>query len=106
MIDVGWWFQNSLPKLPSGKTDSVGPMPMQVIPADGNVLMGLTDLRDIGYFTARIISDPNTVNKHVFAFSEVLTWNDIFVLAENVSGEKIPRNYVCIKFYGIITHCN
>ncbi|KAL4746839.1 hypothetical protein BDW72DRAFT_197312 [Aspergillus terricola var. indicus] len=70
IIDIGWWYQASLPRLPSGKLDSAISFPA-TIGAGGNVKFAGTDVADIGKYVARIIADPRTLNKHVFAYSEV-----------------------------------
>lgn len=64
------------------------------IVGDGNTPLALTDLRDIGRYVARIITDDRTLNKMVFAYNTVLTQNEIFGLLEEISGEQITRNYV------------
>ncbi|KAK1500527.1 isoflavone reductase [Colletotrichum tamarilloi] len=63
VIDVGWWYQLSIPRLPSGRIDSATPLPVNFIAGDGSTLSALTDVRDVGRFTARIIADPRTINK-------------------------------------------
>lgn len=65
------------------------------IVGDGNTLNALTDLRDIGRYMARIIQDDRTLNKMVFAYNTVVTQNQIYDLLEEVSEEKVTRNYVC-----------
>lgn len=45
--------------------------------------------RDIGKYTARIISDDRTLNKYVLAYTEELTQKEIVAVAERVLGEKI-----------------
>lgn len=67
------------------------------IAVDGNVPVALTDLRDVGPYTARIISDPRTLNRMVFAYNEVLTFNQMYDIAEKVSGEKLHRKYVSLS---------
>ncbi|KAK1546766.1 isoflavone reductase [Colletotrichum paranaense] len=67
VIDVGWWYQLSIPRLPSGRIDSATPLPVNFIAGDGNTLSALTDVRDVGRFTARIIADPRTINKMMSA---------------------------------------
>jgi len=54
----------------------------------------LTDVSDVGRYVARIIADPRTLNRMVFAYGEVITANQVSDLVEKVSGEKIQRNYV------------
>ncbi len=65
-----------------------------MIPGPGDVPNALTDARDIGIFTAKIIADPRTLNRSVLAYDEVLTYNQIYDLMEKLSGEKTVRNYV------------
>ncbi|KAH7303345.1 hypothetical protein B0I35DRAFT_364420 [Stachybotrys elegans] len=94
VIDVGWWYQFSLPRVPSGKLDSSISFPEEYIAGDGNTRTALTDKADIGKFVARIISDPRTLNRQVFAYGEVTTQNQVFQLVEKWSGEAIPRKYM------------
>lgn len=96
VIDVGWWYQVNLPRLPSGRIDYAVMETADGIAGDGNVPTALTDLRDIATYVARIISDPRTLNRMVFAYNEVFTPNQMYELLEKVSGEKIPRKYVSI----------
>ncbi|KAK7426119.1 hypothetical protein QQZ08_007429 [Neonectria magnoliae] len=93
VVDVGWWYQGTLPRLPSDKLDYATRFPVKAIVGDGNLPTALTDLRDVGKYVARIIADPRTLNKSVFAHSEVRTQEDIFALLEQASGETIPREY-------------
>ncbi|KAF4981102.1 hypothetical protein FDECE_17748 [Fusarium decemcellulare] len=94
VIDVGWWYQSSNPRLPSGKIDYALKFPVSHLAGDGNLPSALTDLRDIGRYVERIITDPRTLNKSVFVYNEVLTQEQIFSKLEQVSGEKIPRAYL------------
>ncbi|SPJ78642.1 related to isoflavone reductase homolog P3 [Fusarium torulosum] len=93
IIDVGWWYQMSLPSLPSGKIDDRIVFPVTSIKGDGNTESALIDKRDIGKYVARIITDPRTLNKSVFIYNEIWTQNGLFDLLEKVSGEQIPRKY-------------
>lgn len=63
-------------------------------PGDGNVPNALSDVRDIGKYAAKIIADPRTLNKFVLSYSEVFTFNQIYDLMDEVSGEKSERKYV------------
>ncbi|CAG9941841.1 unnamed protein product [Clonostachys rosea f. rosea IK726] len=94
VIDVGWWYQLSLPPLPSGRLANALTIPVQTISGDGNTETALIDKRDIGKYVARIIVDPRTLNKSVFVFNEIWTQNRIFDLMEKLSGEEIPRSHV------------
>ena len=99
IIDVGWWYQFTLPALPSGKIDYAIGVPTRSIPGDGNVPSALTDLRDVGKYVARIIKDERTLNAMVFVHNEIWTWNRIFDLLEKMSGEKIPRVHTSAEEY-------
>ena len=95
--DVGWWYQGSVPRLPSGKIDYVARSNSPVIAGDGNTPSAITDKRDIGKYVARIIQDERTLNKYVLAYSEIWTTNQIYDLMERLSGEKLPRTYMTEK---------
>lgn len=97
VIDVGWWYQASLPRLPSGKLDSAISFPETLIGADGNVKFAGADVADIGKYVARTIADPRTLNKQVFAYSEVTTQNDIWNTMEALTSETIPRKHLLKK---------
>ncbi|OJJ48425.1 hypothetical protein ASPZODRAFT_61614 [Penicilliopsis zonata CBS 506.65] len=94
IVDVGWWYQLSYPRLASGKIDYAMTIANDEIIGDGTAPTALTDLRDIGRYIARIIVDDRTLNKMVFAYNIVMTQNQIYDLLEEVSGEKIERNHV------------
>ncbi|CAI7667691.1 unnamed protein product [Penicillium bialowiezense] len=95
-IDVGWWYQITLPRLPSGRLDYLLPtgQPEQPIGLDGSVPSALADIRDVGRYVAKIIADPRTLNKKVHVFNEVHTRNQVYDLLEGVSGEKLDRQYL------------
>lgn len=61
---------------------------------DGNQKFGLTDMADIGKYVAQIVADPRTVNKHVFAYTEVLSMNQIWDTMAAASGETPEKDYV------------
>ncbi|KAF4776372.1 isoflavone reductase [Colletotrichum scovillei] len=94
VIDVGWWYQISLPRLASGRIDAVASPFDNWIAGDGSVLSGMTDLRDVGKYVARIIADPRTLNYRVFAFTELMSQNEVYDLIERLSGEKVERKYM------------
>ncbi|KAJ5947919.1 hypothetical protein N7466_000934 [Penicillium verhagenii] len=94
LVDVGWWYQLSYPRLPSGRVDYAMTSGNDEIIGDGSVTTALTDLRDIGRYMALIINDPRTLNKKVLAYNLVSSQNDIYNLMEEISEEKIDRNYV------------
>jgi hypothetical protein len=95
IVDVGWWYQLSYPRLPSGRVDYAMTSGNDEIIGDGNMPTALTDLRDIGRYMAMIISDPRTINKKILAYNLVSTQNQIYQLMEELAEEKVDRNYVC-----------
>ncbi|KAF5570665.1 isoflavone reductase [Fusarium phyllophilum] len=88
VIDVGWWYQITLPRVPSGKLDESLVSPNNYIIAGGDIPSALTDVRDIGKYVAAIVSDPRTINKRVLGYTESKTQNEIHKLVETVLGEK------------------
>ncbi|KAJ4171219.1 hypothetical protein NW754_007365 [Fusarium falciforme] len=94
VIDVGWWYQIALPRVPSGRLDKALAMPAEYIPGDGNTPSAMTDVKDIGRYVARIIADPQTLNRMVFAYTELRTTNQVYGIVEKQSGETIERKYM------------
>ncbi|KAF4990609.1 hypothetical protein FGRMN_8368 [Fusarium graminum] len=94
IVDIGFWYQLMLPRLPSGRIDYALPITFGGIPGHGNTYSAFTDLKDIGKWVARIVADPRTLNKMVFAYNALLTMNQIYDILEDASGEKIDRNYI------------
>jgi hypothetical protein len=99
-IDVGYWYQFSFPPLPSGKTDKyMFPGMNSKMRVDGTVPNLITDLRDVGRFVARIVTDERTLNQYVFAWGEEMTEKEIYSVMEEVSGENLPANFVRTPIY-------
>lgn len=94
IIDVGWWYQIAFPRVPSGKADYVSIGLAEEILGGGNVPSALTDLRDVGRYVAKIIVDDRTLNRMVLAYNTMMTQNQIYDLMEEISGERLDRNYV------------
>ncbi|KAI9836375.1 MAG: hypothetical protein M1819_001404 [Sarea resinae] len=95
IIDVGYWYQVSFPTLPSGRVDYASLLvPNVTILGDGNMKTAITDLRDIGPYVARIVTDARTLNKYVFCHGEVLSQEEVFAKLEELSGEQIQRRYL------------
>ena len=94
MIDVGYWYQISYPTLPSGKVDYAQTIPVTAVHGDGAAPNILTDLRDVGRFVARIVLDDRTLNRYVYTSGDVLSENEIFRIAEEMSGEKLEPSRV------------
>lgn len=90
VIDVGWWYHIGLPTVSSGPVAealSVG----DVIVGDGETRTAMIDQADIGRYVARIIADPRTLNRYVFAYGEVTTQNAVWAAVEAQVGEPVPR---------------
>lgn len=94
IIDVGWWYQITLPRVPSGKFDNSLTAPNNNIIHGGNNPSALVNLNDIGRYVAVIINDPRTINKKVFAYTESKTQKEVFELVEKITGEKPERTEV------------
>ncbi|KAI1083382.1 isoflavone reductase family protein [Whalleya microplaca] len=94
VIDVGWWSVQSIPTIPSGRTNHAVVTLLAGFIGDGKVPIAYTDLSDIGLYVAKIITDPRTLNKKVFAYTEVRTLTQAVELMEELSGEKVVRNYL------------
>ncbi|KAK3326019.1 hypothetical protein B0H66DRAFT_616815 [Apodospora peruviana] len=97
VIDVGWWYQISVPRLPSGRIDYALTTTNSPIAGEGKVPSGLTDLRDVGKFVAKIIADPRTLNRMVFAYTKLWTQTEVRDLMDRLSGEKCTREYMSPK---------
>lgn len=61
---------------------------------DGNQKFALTDLPDVGKYVAQIVSDPRTLNRRVFAYTEVLSMNEIWATMASASGEEPEKEHV------------
>lgn len=95
IIDVGWWYQISIPRLPSGRIDDfAAAVPMSTFINDGQTPSALTDVRDIGRYVAKIIADDRTLNKYVLAYDEVWTPSQVYAKLEQLSGEQLPRESI------------
>jgi hypothetical protein len=98
IIDLGWWYQLSIPSVPSGRGNKAIFVPFNQIFGEGDKKIALIDKHDIGKFTARILKDERTLNKYVFAYSEILTQKEIIRAMEKVSGEKVETSTVSLLY--------
>jgi hypothetical protein len=89
IIDVGFWYQLSIPQVPSGRLDYALVLPLNEIIAGGDAKNLLTDKRDIGTFVARILRDPRTINQKVICWGEEISQNEVVRVVEEKSGEKL-----------------
>ena len=100
LTGIGNWYQASFPTLPSGRVDYASVVAPNIkIFGDGDMKTALTHLCDVGQYVAKIITDDRTVNKYVFCYGELLSQEEIFVVMEQLSGEVIERQYVCLFLY-------
>ncbi|KAM0351002.1 hypothetical protein ACHAPU_002780 [Fusarium lateritium] len=93
VIDVGWWYQISLPRLPSGRIDRNLFLHNTAIGGNGDIPCARTDSRDVGLYVARIIADPRTLNQKVFAYTDLRTQHELYDIVEKISSDKIERKY-------------
>jgi hypothetical protein len=96
IIDVGYWHQISIPRLPSGKIDDRLLVGRNEVYSDGNTKTILTNKTDMGRWVARIIKDDRTLNRMVIAYSDVLSQNEVIEIMERKSGEKIETTKVSL----------
>lgn len=89
IVDTGFWYQASIPRVPSGSFDSAIFMPANEVYARGLTPNMLIDARDIGRIVVRILKDQRTVNKRVIAYGAVLSQNDIQEVIEQKTREKL-----------------
>ncbi|KAL7945200.1 hypothetical protein V8C42DRAFT_72867 [Trichoderma barbatum] len=94
IIDVGWWYQISVPAVPSGRTDGMFLMPQHTIVGSGDIPWARIDARDIGRYVARIIADERTLNKYVFAYAELSSQNEGVAWMEELSGETVESAHL------------
>ncbi|KAJ3542976.1 hypothetical protein NM208_g3809 [Fusarium decemcellulare] len=94
IIDIGFWHEIMIPRIPSGKLDHVAAYSDYFLVDNGLAPCATSHIDDVGRFVARIISDPRTINRMVFAYGEVATQDSIVQLVESLSGEKVPLTKV------------
>lgn len=83
-----------MPRLPSGRIDENLFLYNSAIGGTGEILSGRIDSRDVGVYVARIITDPRTLNRKVFAYTDLRTQHGLWDTVERLSGEKLERTYV------------
>lgn len=80
--------------MPSGRTDRFVQPYQDFVAGDGTVPVAVTELRDIGKYTAKIITDPRTINKKVLAYTEVISSSQFAELQRNLMGEDSILQYL------------
>ncbi|GJJ05993.1 hypothetical protein Clacol_000180 [Clathrus columnatus] len=86
-IEVGWWMDLVLP-YPSNTTGILAQR-SYTAGGTGKVKVAFTPRIDIGRFVAHIIADPRTLNQTVFCYSDQLTLDEVYDIANRVSGEDL-----------------
>lgn len=95
VIDVGWWTEQLVPALPSGRTAEYNQLEIfSELPGDGTTPVCITHRPDIGRYVAKVIADPRTLNRKVFAYTEMVTLSQLGDLMSELSGEKPISTYV------------
>jgi hypothetical protein len=94
IVDTGFWYQASIPRVPSGAFDYTIFMPANEVYAEGSTPNMLIDARDIGKILVRILKDERTLNKRVIAYGAVLSQNEIHEIIEKRTGEKLDLKKV------------
>lgn len=87
IIDVGYWYVASLPRVPSGRFDRAAFLPIQELYASGTAPNMLIDKKDVGRVAVKIIKDDRTLNKRVIAYGDVLCQNELHAIIEEKTGE-------------------
>ena len=89
IIDVGFWYSISIPRVPSGKFDYAVLVTLNEVVNGGTAKNMLVDKRDIGRITVRMIKDDHTLNKRVVAWGDLLSQNEVHQIIEEKTGEKL-----------------
>ncbi|KAI1502187.1 NAD(P)-binding protein [Biscogniauxia marginata] len=94
IIDVGYWYELSFPRVPSGKLDYAIAVPANELYAGGTTPNMLIGKRDVGRITAKIVRDERTLNKRVYAYGDLLSQNEVNAIVERKTGEKLELKHV------------
>jgi hypothetical protein len=94
IIDVGFWYQASIPRVSSGRFDSAIFMPNNDVVNGGEIPNMLIDARDVGRITVQLLKREDTINKKIIAYGELMSQNDIHQMVEAKTGEKLELTHV------------
>lgn len=94
IIDVGYWYEISYPRVPSGKFDYATMLARNQVVEGGTAPNMLIAKKDVGPITAEIIKDERTLNKRVYVCGDVLNQNEIIEIIEKKTGEKLELTIV------------
>ncbi|EHA51696.1 isoflavone reductase [Pyricularia oryzae 70-15] len=91
VIDVGQWYQIGLPP------PWAPPMPQtEAFVGDGETPSAMIDKDDVGRYVARIITDPRTLNRSVFAYGEVTSQKTILAELKAATGREVPWHSISV----------
>ncbi|KAF5240026.1 hypothetical protein FAUST_4610 [Fusarium austroamericanum] len=91
VIDVGLWMQVVLPA-----PYSPPPPVADTFIGDGDTTTAVIDKEDIGLYVARIITDPRTLNRSIFAYGDMTTQSNILAEMEAATGKPSPQNSMSV----------
>ena len=63
----------------------------------GNVKTAVTSFPDIGRFVSCIIADSRTINQDVSCWGEEISFDEVYSLADRVSGQKLSDLIVLVR---------
>ncbi|EEU34610.1 uncharacterized protein NECHADRAFT_82333 [Fusarium vanettenii 77-13-4] len=79
-----------IPRVDSGRLDHVALYSKYFFVDKGLVPCATIHIDDVGRYVTRIISDPRTLNRMVFAYREVTSQSEVIQLIQRVIDEDIP----------------
>ena len=88
IIDVGFWYQASIP------VSSAIFMPNNDVVNGGEIPNMLIDAGDVGRITVQLPKREDTINKKIIAYGELMSQNDIHQMVEAKTGEKLELTHV------------
>ncbi|KAK2610051.1 hypothetical protein N8I77_003510 [Diaporthe amygdali] len=88
IIDIGYWHEIMIPRIESERLNHRALYSTFYFVDDGSALCATTYLPDVGRYVERIIADPRTLNRMVFAYGEITTQRAAVDMVERLSGEK------------------
>ncbi|EXA30747.1 hypothetical protein BFJ63_vAg16969 [Fusarium oxysporum f. sp. narcissi] len=92
VVDVGMWAQVGLPP------PYAPPPPIaDTFIGNGDTPTTVIDKEDIGPYVARIITDPRTLNRSVFAYGDVVTQSDISAELKAAMGKEVLRDSLSVS---------
>ncbi|RTE73284.1 hypothetical protein BHE90_012290 [Fusarium euwallaceae] len=90
IIDIGFWHEIMIPRVESGRLNHVALYSKYFFVDEGLVPCATIHIDDVGRYVARIISDPRTLNRMVFAYGEATSQSEAVRLIQRAADETIP----------------